>query len=276
MAIFIYRNGAQEGPYEIEDLREALRSGSLTGNDLAWSEGMADWAPLRNILPESLSGSNPAEVPAATSKTDPLSIWSLVLGILSWIFSIIAGIPAIICGHLSLKRVKANTQLGGKGMAISGLVLGYLSILLFLLVILPILAIPLMSGEVSRAKETLSLNNARMIGIALQSAALDAYASGEKGEGWPADAGSRTATEVGQRLVAGDYLTKEDLEKIGLENFLIGNVAEEDPADTILIKSKTPISGASVVILKSGDGSIVKDGKAQYGADPPRDPPFLE
>jgi hypothetical protein len=38
---------------------------------------------------------------------------------------VFTGIPAIICGHISLLKVSRNPNLQGKGMAIAGLVLGY-------------------------------------------------------------------------------------------------------------------------------------------------------
>ena len=71
--------------------------------------------------------------------TSGLAIASLVCGI----FTILAcyfwgffGIPAVICGHLALKSIKANpTPIQGKGMAIAGLILGYLGIILQLIVI---------------------------------------------------------------------------------------------------------------------------------------------
>jgi hypothetical protein len=271
MAILVYRNNRQEGPYEIEELRQALVNGTLSTNDLAWRDGMADWTPLGDMLAFLQTSGASVRV-----KTDPLSIWSLVLGILSWVcLSIIAGIPAIICGHLSLNRQKTNEILQGKGMAIAGLVLGYASIAVFFVLLLA-LALPAVSGASNRAKEVNSLNSARQIALAIQAAALDTFLDEKKDIGWPADAGLKSAADVEQRLFTGNYLTRRDLEKIRFENFLIGNVAEKDPGDTILVKSKAPIRGASVIVLKNGEGFVLREGKPGYGMDPPRDPAFLD
>jgi hypothetical protein len=277
MAIFVYRNDQQEGPYEIEELRQLLANGSLAPTDLGWREGMADWAAVGDMLAAFPAGGASAEPALAQINTDPLSVWSLVLGILSWVcLPIVAGIPAIVCGHLSLKRQKANAALQGKGMAIAGLVLGYVSILL-LIVLLPALALPSISGTLDRSKEALSLARARQIGLAIQSAALDASIAEKKDAGcWPTDAGLKTAADVKEQLIAGGYLTKDDLEKIGFDNFVIGNVAEKDPGSTILVKSRTPLRGVSVVVSKAGDSYILRDGEPRYETDPPRDPPFLE
>jgi hypothetical protein len=68
--------------------------------------------------------------PAGGKTTDGLAIASLVLGILGLICSILAGIPALILGIISLKKIDRSPGLQGRGMAIAGIVLGGLSILL--------------------------------------------------------------------------------------------------------------------------------------------------
>jgi uncharacterized RDD family membrane protein YckC len=51
MNILIHRNGEQYGPYGLEEVRGHLRDGAISADDLAWSDGMPDWRPLREILP---------------------------------------------------------------------------------------------------------------------------------------------------------------------------------------------------------------------------------
>lgn len=55
---------------------------------------------------------------------------SLIFGILSYIFlPVIGAIVAVICGHVAIGQIRASgDRVGGKGMAIAGLVLGYLQI----------------------------------------------------------------------------------------------------------------------------------------------------
>ncbi len=67
--------------------------------------------------------------------TSGLAIASLVLSILG------LGLPAVICGHLALGSIKRSggTE-GGKGLAIAGLVIGYLSMLVGIFVIIAVLA----------------------------------------------------------------------------------------------------------------------------------------
>ena len=68
-----------------------------------------------------------------------LAISSLVLGIVS-VFLCITAIPGVICGHLSLLRIRtSNGGLGGKGLALAGLVTGYVALALWLVIGLPLL-----------------------------------------------------------------------------------------------------------------------------------------
>jgi len=75
-----------------------------------------------------------APPPPATPKTNGLAIASLVLGIASIVcLGCVAGIPAIICGHLALKQIAARGE-GGAGMAKAGLIIGYIITVLFILI----------------------------------------------------------------------------------------------------------------------------------------------
>jgi hypothetical protein len=67
-------------------------------------------------------------------QTEGLASASLILGILTP-FCGVSGIPAIVTGHLALSRIRENgTQ--GKGLAIGGLVLGYLFTTFFVLAVI--------------------------------------------------------------------------------------------------------------------------------------------
>jgi hypothetical protein len=75
----------------------------------------------------------PPAAPAGGGKTNALAIASLVLGILACIPG--ANIAAVVCGHMALGRIKQSGE-GGKPLAIIGLVLGYLSILIWIILLL--------------------------------------------------------------------------------------------------------------------------------------------
>jgi len=65
----------------------------------------------------------------------PLAIWALILGIASLVFCCLPlAIPAIICGHMARSRVKqAPGAASGNGMAMAGLIMGYVSVVAFIL-----------------------------------------------------------------------------------------------------------------------------------------------
>ncbi|WP_052077386.1 DUF4190 domain-containing protein [Rhodococcoides fascians] len=67
--------------------------------------------------------------------TNTLAIVSLVLAILGLTFlPLIASVCAVVCGHLSRGQIKRTGE-GGSGFATAGLVVGYVSIALFVIVV---------------------------------------------------------------------------------------------------------------------------------------------
>ncbi|MET9019772.1 DUF1707 and DUF4190 domain-containing protein [Actinopolymorpha sp. NPDC004070] len=64
---------------------------------------------------------------APVRRTEPLAKASLIMGAVAPLTCGMSAIPAIITGHLALGRV-ANSGDDGRGMAIGGLVLGYLHV----------------------------------------------------------------------------------------------------------------------------------------------------
>jgi hypothetical protein len=104
-----------------------------------------------------MNGTPPPPVPNQP-KNCGLAIWSLVLGILSLTcFYLFTAIPAVICGHTALSRIKrSGGALTGDGLAIGGLVTGYLGIALsiFLIPLLAAIAIP----NFVRARNTAQMN----------------------------------------------------------------------------------------------------------------------
>ena len=108
-------------------------------------------------------------VPGPDAQTDSKAIWSLVCGILSiTCFWILTGIPAIILGHLSRSSIRNSMgRLKGEGMALVGLILGYISVLLIpVLLILASIAIPGLLRARQAANETAAVANLRTISMA--------------------------------------------------------------------------------------------------------------
>ncbi|XXQ68924.1 DUF4190 domain-containing protein [Neisseriaceae bacterium B1] len=95
----------------------------------------------------------PAErQPRHSSGTNGLAITSLVFGILAWILlPLIGAIIAIVTGHAARSQIRKSGQ-DGYGLALAGLILGYINMVLVALGIMAALALPAYQDYVYRAK----------------------------------------------------------------------------------------------------------------------------
>jgi hypothetical protein len=150
--ISIARDGNSFGNFSEEAVREGLRSGRFLLTDLGWREGMPAWQPLSQFaefVEVQPSGPPPptpvvarttalsGAAPTATTKTEPLAIWSLVLSLVGlFCCGFVLGVPGIVCGHLALSKIQKEPALQGRGLAIAGLVIGYVAATFWLLWIL--------------------------------------------------------------------------------------------------------------------------------------------
>ena len=125
---------------------------------------------MNETIPPSLENAGPP-------KTTALAIWSLVLGILSLLcFTIFAGIPSVICGHKALSKIKhSRGAFTGQGLAIAGLVTGYLGIAwaIFFMPLLMAIAIPNFVKARDTAQTNACINNLREIDAAKNQWALE-------------------------------------------------------------------------------------------------------
>jgi hypothetical protein len=71
----------------------------------------------------------PPPVPSPQQKTCGLAIASLVCSLIPFGF-----LPGIICGHMASKKIKATPGLQGRGLAKAGLIIGYISLAITVLV----------------------------------------------------------------------------------------------------------------------------------------------
>ena len=127
-------------------------------------------------------------------KTAGVAVASMVLGILGLTFlGLLGAVPAIICGHIALSSIgKSDGALGGNGMAIAGLVTGYLA-----LAIAPLLlaiAIPAFMKARTETQRMMCASNMRIIDSARQQWALETGKTSEE---------PIPAAELEQRLPGG-------------------------------------------------------------------------
>jgi type IV pilus assembly protein PilA len=97
-------------------------------------------------------------------QTDGKATASLILGILSILcFGLLTGLPAIILGHISRGNIEQSRgRLTGAGMALTGLILGYVSIVSTILIIAAIAIPNLLRAKIS-ANESAAASTVRMI-----------------------------------------------------------------------------------------------------------------
>lgn len=114
----------------------------------------------------------------AEPKNCSLAVWSLVLGILAIVLVCIGplfAIPAVICGHMAHSRIKRSAgALTGGGLALGGLITGYLSIALIPIIgMMAAIAIPNFVKARSTAQMNMCISNLRQIDGAKQQWALE-------------------------------------------------------------------------------------------------------
>ncbi len=165
MQITLQDKGQPAGPFPIEQVRAGLANGTYQPYDLAWYPGAPGWGPLINVPGIQAGAGLALNQPIRTSA---LAIWSLVLGILSFLCAGLTGIPAVICGHLALGKIKRSggAETGG-GLAIGGLITGYLGVAIMGIAFLAGLTAPMIIRQRKKAEQTMAISNARSVGLAL-------------------------------------------------------------------------------------------------------------
>lgn len=112
-----------------------------------------------------------------------LAVWSLVLALLSLLLVCLGpfiAMAAVVCGHLATARIRvAEGSMRGLAAARVGLVIGYLSVFLYLVVV-PLFVFPAVDRARKEAQEQLCAANVRQ----LANACL-VYA--ESNDGYPPD-----------------------------------------------------------------------------------------
>jgi len=151
MSQWYYGSSAgQHGPVDENELRAMIASGGVGPQTLVWRDGMRDWVPLQNVPEFGLNQPAPYQAPYGGNpyggapgyyagnqvQTNGLAIASMVCGIVGYLtcclFGIL-GVPAVICGHMAINQINSSpVPVAGRGMAIAGLILGYLGILITL------------------------------------------------------------------------------------------------------------------------------------------------
>jgi len=127
MQIYILRDDQQSGPFTVGEICSQLATGEISRETFVWWEGLPEWQTLEQsqLIPPAtpVIGKVPELVDGR--RITSLAIWSLVLGILGFLFTPIIPIIGVLCGHAARSKINRRHDLKGEGLALTGLILGY-------------------------------------------------------------------------------------------------------------------------------------------------------
>jgi len=157
------KRGAQQGPVSLDEMRRLLAEGDIAAGDLVWHEGMADWtaagevaelgaargldagvAPAAGVPVGSPSVFPGAGSPIGAQPLKGMAIGSMICGIVGLLscLGIPLGLIAVVLGHLARSNARRNPGVfGGEGMALAGLITGYVSIVVSVVMIVVLMSV---------------------------------------------------------------------------------------------------------------------------------------
>lgn len=143
-----------------ENVRSILQNAHANGR-LSWDEFDSRSTALMNAqtydqlatltadLPNRIPGSPPQVypgMPGMPAPTNGLAIASLVCGICQIFAPLVVSVAAVVLGHLARKQIR-QTREQGDGMALAGMILGYVGLVLSVLAVVAILALVVAVGH---------------------------------------------------------------------------------------------------------------------------------
>lgn len=210
-----------------------------------------------------------------------LAVASLVMGILGLILiGPLGSIPAVVSGHVALARIKKNPEgLDGDGLALAGLILGYVQIGL-MTVMLPLLAailLPAVNKAVESAGMVSTVSNGKNIYMSAIAAHLDDAVLGDETTPWPRKGEFGTSTEYFVHLVESGALnaTCEFFAAPGIpaaKSSAAGDFTAENNAWRLVLGLADAPEGTPFLFTRNYDPGALQDGDESL--DLSDNPPF--
>jgi hypothetical protein len=126
--LLILQNEQQVGPFPAAAVQEMLKAGSLSPQDLAWGEGLAEWVTLESLFPLPVTAPAPT-VGLPLSSDGPRSFGSFVADAFSYPFRG-DGLIILSTGTLFFSVIEWVPKIGLLGSAFSICAWGYLLLML--------------------------------------------------------------------------------------------------------------------------------------------------
>jgi hypothetical protein len=157
------------GPVSADQLRQWVNEGRVNGQTKVQAADTTEWKMMAEVpefavlFPKSPPPPPPPPpsqyatrgVPITPLPQQPgnsqMAVWAMVIGILSVLCCQFLGPVAIVLGAVSLSQLKSHPELKGRGFAITGVVLGIVSILMVVAGILLLIFTPDFLQNIQRA-----------------------------------------------------------------------------------------------------------------------------
>lgn len=177
-------DGKEYGPISLGELQQWIAQGRVNARTRVQGPSATDWK-MASEFPElgsalGSSGTPPSPPPLpplgqTAGQTKGLATASFILGLTSLVVGVLTGIPAIICGHIAHNRSRRlPAQYGGAGLAIAGLVMGYIGLMVTVLVVtMAAMLLPALSKAKERAQRIQCVNNLKQVGLGFKLWGLD-------------------------------------------------------------------------------------------------------